>query len=596
MSTATDTLELFFSADAAEVQRALVALAADPQTLARAVRQPSLPPTVDGRDSPCGPFSSKLFGPPGSPERAQGWGVVPLPAPLVHPALHEAVAARLGWTLAELRAVIAARAWIDGGRPRVPPGHPGCASGLTLRLSGFPGEPRGCASADTWESYKRIHEIDPAITLEDRFASYYAERGIDAAALGSDDWRTAAEAATGATAVTSELTARLRGQPGGATGWVVSAIPVPPPARRPLAPDGIGVRPGPINSALLELLGVATRWCKLVELGAPAEVCAEAMLLTQEVFDLYWARVAGQPPLAPLTPEEPRELSWLMDPKHQFELHATPWSTESLGQIRALAFVGDDAIAASFVTTTMLFDRKDGTILDRWPAPFLRVSGFVDPEGRRIHFENDFVFDRRERRWLKGSMPERPRLGFHESLGDGLVFDTPSQRRVRLPGKMEGGRLTPCGDHVLLREREGDCFLVRFDGELDLVIADREVPRLVGRCAAEVHRLGLAGALTVMSGAEAAALSIVLRDIEVEWMHPDEERDGVDESLNPQPDAAVRDPETGALRLSDRRGRRATDPPGLRRPAAAPAGNRRRARTDRTRTPARSTAAGSSWR
>lgn len=85
MSPATDTLELFFSADAAEVQRALVALAADEQTLARAVCQPSLPATVDGRDSACGPFSSELFGRPGSPERAQRWGVVPLPAPLVHP-------------------------------------------------------------------------------------------------------------------------------------------------------------------------------------------------------------------------------------------------------------------------------------------------------------------------------------------------------------------------------------------------------------------------------------------------------------------------------------------------------------------------------
>ncbi len=70
--------------------------------------------------------------------RFDGWGLLELPVPLVHPTLYPMVAEALKLTEAEVAAVAGRRAWLEGGRVCVPPGHPGPGKLTDVPLSEWP--------------------------------------------------------------------------------------------------------------------------------------------------------------------------------------------------------------------------------------------------------------------------------------------------------------------------------------------------------------------------------------------------------------------------------------------------------------------------
>jgi hypothetical protein len=181
--------------------------------------------------------------------RDERWAHVEVPG-VLHPGAFPAVARALGWTEPQLRAVLANEASIDEEGGVVPDPPPPAT---------------------------RHEEVD--------------------AMLAALDGRTHLREA-GVLLLRDALGAEL-------APLVLTAIPVPPPGRRPLVPPAGGPSRlphlGPIDEALLTLLSLARRWQRLTELDAPPIILANEAARTQRAFEAY-LEAFRLPPDAALEP------------------------------------------------------------------------------------------------------------------------------------------------------------------------------------------------------------------------------------------------------------------------------------------------------
>lgn len=328
------------------------------------------------------------------------------------------------------RASLRAERWAHVALP-TPVVHPAVAAGLAARMRVAPEDVLDVARRRAWvDAEGRVHR-PVAADAEDALLEVHA-----AWTRGLADW-------LGPEAL-------------------FDAVPVPPPASRPLEEAEGGERvPGPTDRALARLVACAAAGRRLRELDAPDLLRFEAAGRLQRRFEAAVAALAGEaPPLA----ADPARVARYAPASAPASVEAEP-----TGRVLELAFCLGDRLAVVFDVGTAVVAPHSGEIAFAAPG----VSGAARGGGDRalaLETADGLVGLDPRGASLTGWPPGAPVWAFEEHLERGTLVDAarglawPLDDLGDYPALVRG---TPDGRHVWVEdgERAGGVYRVE-DGAL----------------------------------------------------------------------------------------------------------------------------------